>query len=130
MPIYKYEIRNHRATCGLIGTIIQHLQTKRRLKEKLWYNLNKIEFESNADTDTETIFHFENRFSFKLEKHLPICSTNNKIFYSCFSFAFYTQTAGVKSNNSLLYLQTPDEIINQFADIHELLGGAMENVSA
>lgn len=90
--------------------------------------MNKIEFGSNGDTDTETIFHFENRFSFKLEKHLPICS--NKIFYSCFSFVFNTQTAGVKSNNSLLYLQTPDEIINQFADIHELLGGAMENVSA
>lgn len=35
-----------------------------------------------------------------------------------------------KVNYNAIILRTPDEIINQFADIHELLGKAMVNVSS
>lgn len=46
---------------------------------------------------------------------------------------FFSYAAGafiVKSTYNALDIHATDEIINQFADVHELLGKAMVNVSS
>lgn len=119
-------------------------QWEKRILPIIWIRLNAIytltikSFEGwggTFNTFFKKISRTKNKFSHKFRIERFIYGSFPKwIFLLFYEFCMCAAAAAItfiaKSSYNALNIHTADEIINQFADVHELLGKAMVNVSS